>query len=593
MVIGDRVWLDTDGDGVQETGEPGVAGVSVQLYDGQNQLVATTVTDQDGKYQFTDLEAGAYTLYFIPLTGYGFCPQNKGDDSTDSDANPATGMTSPFTLVPGTVDLDWDAGLVPEPSGPLVTIEKTLSLSVARASVGTELAFTIKIRNLGSVPLTTVPVDDIYDKAGLQYLRTTIREPVQDEVDGKGRLAWDDVTTDLGDVPPGGSIEFQVTFRVIGAGTITNLAQLGSVVDGNGAIVSPFLTNGGSSVEFEAVGPTPLYLPIVQNGVSTQNSNAGTGLPCNLQGCDLNLLHPKGMAFHRGQNALYVVSRDTNALLKIDPNTAKIIATIPAGAEPWDVVVNERTNRLYVSNFASGDVWVYDAASLSKIAEIPVGAEAAIMEVLPDIDTVAVVVRSKNGVAIIKGLSLYGLVGTKGHGAYGLAADPVNNQLIVTNRDSQTARVLYEAGGQWKNDGAEIKFGEKTVPFEAAYNPDNQKLYIVHSTPDGTWKVDVYRKNSATHVQLLTRVSVGRGGSVKDPDVGGTGLVVNRTTGNVFNANTAVDTLTVIRGSDDRVIATLPTGDDPFTLAVDPGSNTVFVALRRVNRLGMVKDDFQ
>lgn len=53
LEIGNRVWRDTNGDGIQGPDEPGLDGVTVELYrDGQ--LVGTTVTANDGQYLFTD-----------------------------------------------------------------------------------------------------------------------------------------------------------------------------------------------------------------------------------------------------------------------------------------------------------------------------------------------------------------------------------------------------------------------------------------------------------------------------------------------------------------------------------------------------------
>lgn len=53
LEIGNRVWRDTNGDGIQGPDEPGLDGITVELYrDGQ--LVGTTVTANDGQYLFTD-----------------------------------------------------------------------------------------------------------------------------------------------------------------------------------------------------------------------------------------------------------------------------------------------------------------------------------------------------------------------------------------------------------------------------------------------------------------------------------------------------------------------------------------------------------
>lgn len=51
--IGNFVWYDNDHDGIQDAGELGVP-VSVQLLDSVGSVVATTATDVNGFYQFTD-----------------------------------------------------------------------------------------------------------------------------------------------------------------------------------------------------------------------------------------------------------------------------------------------------------------------------------------------------------------------------------------------------------------------------------------------------------------------------------------------------------------------------------------------------------
>ncbi len=65
---------DWNGNGVQDAGEDGLAGVTIYLDQNQNgQLDAgevSTVTSFDGSYAFTDLEAGAYTVREVPVAGY-------------------------------------------------------------------------------------------------------------------------------------------------------------------------------------------------------------------------------------------------------------------------------------------------------------------------------------------------------------------------------------------------------------------------------------------------------------------------------------------------------------------------------------------
>ncbi|NRD21236.1 hypothetical protein HNV08_14350, partial [Winogradskyella eckloniae] len=51
--LGDTVFLDEDEDGIQDPGEEGVAGVTVNLLDCNNNQLATTTTDANGNYSFT------------------------------------------------------------------------------------------------------------------------------------------------------------------------------------------------------------------------------------------------------------------------------------------------------------------------------------------------------------------------------------------------------------------------------------------------------------------------------------------------------------------------------------------------------------
>jgi hypothetical protein len=53
--IGDFVWEDIDGDGVQDAGEPGIENVTVTLQDDNGNTLATTTTDATGFYEFTNL----------------------------------------------------------------------------------------------------------------------------------------------------------------------------------------------------------------------------------------------------------------------------------------------------------------------------------------------------------------------------------------------------------------------------------------------------------------------------------------------------------------------------------------------------------
>src|SRR5205807_281421 len=60
--IGDFVWNDSNGNGIQDNNETGIPGVKVNLCSDVSclQVIGTTNTDQNGAYHFTGLFGGTY-----------------------------------------------------------------------------------------------------------------------------------------------------------------------------------------------------------------------------------------------------------------------------------------------------------------------------------------------------------------------------------------------------------------------------------------------------------------------------------------------------------------------------------------------------
>ncbi len=104
--IGDTVWYDMDGDGIQDSGESGLAGVTVTLSgdtdgDGVADVTRTTTTDAGGNYLFDQLMAGDYTITLSNLPG-GLAQTADPDGTMDNAAH--------LTLADGETNLDQDFG---------------------------------------------------------------------------------------------------------------------------------------------------------------------------------------------------------------------------------------------------------------------------------------------------------------------------------------------------------------------------------------------------------------------------------------------------------------------------------------------------
>jgi hypothetical protein len=97
--VGGVVWNDQNMDGLQDVGELGLAGATVNLLRASDlSQFASTTTDAAGMYEiwFSASNTGNYNVVveFELLPGYTFSPQDTGaDDTIDSDADIITGRT--------------------------------------------------------------------------------------------------------------------------------------------------------------------------------------------------------------------------------------------------------------------------------------------------------------------------------------------------------------------------------------------------------------------------------------------------------------------------------------------------------------------
>lgn len=120
--IGNRVWLDTNQNGLQDDGEPGVTGVKVILEGVDNdEYQEATIVNENGYYEFVHLCEGEYRLKFENLPdGHEFTqPYVNRDWHFDSNANPSTGYTETVRITNDETNHSIDAGLINTTPTPL------------------------------------------------------------------------------------------------------------------------------------------------------------------------------------------------------------------------------------------------------------------------------------------------------------------------------------------------------------------------------------------------------------------------------------------------------------------------------------------
>ncbi len=216
--LGDRVFDDANGDGIQEPGEGGVGGVTVTLYaaDGTT-VLATQTTDGNGNYLFTGLTPGTYVVGFSGIpTGKILTNANVGDDRYDSDADRTTGKTGPYTLASGDNNRDVDAGISP-PGADLSLTKSVLPVVYAK---GQTLTYSVTVRNAGPLDATNVFVTDILPRG--------LDGPTGSATNGSISMrAWPDTSRwIIPFIAAGDSATWTVSATLITRDAITNVAEI-------------------------------------------------------------------------------------------------------------------------------------------------------------------------------------------------------------------------------------------------------------------------------------------------------------------------------------------------------------------------------
>ncbi len=275
VTIGDRLWWDVDGNGLQSAGEPGLPGVPLALRNGADTLIATTTSDADGRYQFAGLLPVSYTIaisdsVFLPgglLENWSFSPQFAGPTVLDSDGDATTRRATVQPTI-GEQMNQVDFGF---------TIPTEIGVGIDHPRVirvGELFQMRIILTNTGRTWLSQLPVNLVFDPA---YLAVVTVTPTPDSNGPDGRVVWHDglaaagaaglSATAVGELGPGMSTNLVVTLKgaqdstfLPGSAVPFTLTLLGGMGDPDGSggsltglpLLPQAITTGGVGV----VNPT-------------------------------------------------------------------------------------------------------------------------------------------------------------------------------------------------------------------------------------------------------------------------------------------------------------------------------------------------
>jgi YVTN family beta-propeller protein len=302
------------------------------------------------------------------------------------------------------------------------------------------------------------------------------------------------------------------------------------------------------------------------------------------------VLFPDGLDVDPLSHQVFVASRDNNRLFVLDGSNLGQLANVPVGNSPVGVAVDAARNKAYVINWNSNDVYVLNATTRAVLDIISVGPYPSFVKINPHTNRIFVAKYGSNGLVVINGETntIETSVGSGGVGTWGLAVNPNLNRVYLSNRDSGTVTTLDG------NDGYQIIYGQTinpcggtgSAPYAMDFNANNNKLYIACSPFHNVDSAAVYAAG-AGGLARLAFFAIGDGG-----EAGGGGVAVDTATGNAFFTNSVANTVSVVGGAVDRVIATVPAGVNPYGVAADPGTKRVFVGNRGSHDVTALSDTY-
>src|ERR1700676_2664822 len=148
--------------------------------------------------------------------------------------------------------------------------------------------------------------------------------------------------------------------------------------------------------------------------------------------------------------ALLVLAKSEQALFIVDPATLEVVARVPAGPDPHEVIASADGKTAYISNYGGG--------SLNTITVVDLVAQ----KVLPVIDLGAL--RGPHGLAFVGGKLWFTAEGSKAVGSYDPATKQIDwilgtgqdrthmiyvfpnlNPIVTSNVNSATVTVIEKA----------------------------------------------------------------------------------------------------------------------------------------------------
>ena len=456
---------------------------------------------------------------------------------------PADGQTNPYTIPVGSIP----NALAINPATNQIYVVNSQGGTVSVIDGGNLTAPTTRVI-VGSIPSDAV-VNPVTNKI---YVSNSDSKSIS-VIDGANPTAAP-VTVTVGTNPVAGAVN-RVTNTYYVANEGSNSV---SVING----VTNTVTNTvavGSNPHVVALNPVTNKIYVANSvSISVIDGTNPAAPPVTVTAG----VNPTAIAVNPVTNKVYVANSSTNNVTVIDGATNTVVTTVPAGTTPNAIGVNPVTNKIYVVNSASNNVTVIDGASNTVktnetvgLGPVQIGVNSLTNQVYVSNNnsTMSVIDGATDTVRTITNLSAT---------PFAIAVNPVTNKVFATNLADNSVTVI---DGDI-NATSSLDAGALSNPFGVAVNPVTNKIYVTKSASDELLVID-----GATNA--TTTVPAG-----SSPFA----VAVNPVTNTVYVTNSPTpespDSVTVINGADNSIVATVPAGLSPNYVAVNPVTNKIYAS---------------
>jgi len=281
------------------------------------------------------------------------------------------------------------------------------------------------------------------------------------------------------------------------------------------------------------------------------------------------LLDPHNFAYNPNNNKIYCAGSFLIGI--IDGTNDTLIATIFGGGLHWysSIVYSPINNHAYCSNYGHDSVMVIDGLGDTVIAMIPVGDYPLELIHNPTNNLIYCLNEWSEDISVIScDEYIVIVIIAVGQEPRALVYNPTNNKVYCANSVSNNVTII-----DCTTNVVITHLPAGNRPVALVYNPFGNKIYCAGS--DSVTVID------GAGDSVITTITVGNGPHA---------LLYNPINNKIFCANYYSDDVTVIDGAGDTVITTIAVGEEPVALAHNPLQNRVYVSNYGGGSISVIRD---